>query len=78
VLAEGVEQGEFRGIDIDGCIGGIIQILLGYARLRGVRPDAAIKSAMDQLIGYYAVGLLSREALAARIEAPAGSPAESY
>jgi AcrR family transcriptional regulator len=78
VLAEGVEQGEFRGIDIDGCVGGIVQILLGYARLRGVRPDAAIKSAMDQLIGYYAVGLLSREALAARLEAPPVAAAEGH
>lgn len=73
ILADGVEAGEFRRLDIDGCVGGVIALIHGYIRGRG-HADRAMRVAVSQLMDYYALGLLSREALAARLT---GQTAES-
>lgn len=67
LLAEGVEQGEFRRLDIDGCVGGITSILHGYVRGRHSSPERTIRTASSQLMDYYALGLLSPGALSARL-----------
>jgi AcrR family transcriptional regulator len=67
ILAEGVEHGEFGRLDIDGCISGIIALLHGFVRYGSGRPDGAVRTAISQLMDYYALGLLSREALAERL-----------
>jgi hypothetical protein len=64
ILAEGVEQGEFRKLDIDGCVNGVANLLHGYVRFRRTAPEHLIRPALTQLMDYYAVGLLSHEALA--------------
>jgi AcrR family transcriptional regulator len=64
ILAEGVEQGEFRKLEIDGCVNGVANLLHGYVRFRRTAPEHLIRPALTQLMDYYAVGLLSHEALA--------------
>jgi AcrR family transcriptional regulator len=67
VLAEGVEGGEFRRLDIEGCVTGVVNLLHGYVRVRRTPPDVLMRAALSQLMDYYALGLLSREALAAHL-----------
>lgn len=64
ILAEGVERGEFRKLDIDGCVNGVVNLLHGYVRFRRAAPEHLIRPALSQLMDYYAIGLLSHEALA--------------
>ena len=66
ILADGVEQGDFRGLDMDGCISGMIALLHGFVHGRHAAPERTMRVAVSQLMDYYALGLLSREALAAR------------
>jgi AcrR family transcriptional regulator len=68
ILAGGVEQGEFRRIDIEGCSNGVVNLMHGYVRSRRTPPDHLMRAALSQLMDYYAVGLLSREALAAHLD----------
>lgn len=67
ILADGVEQGEFRRLDIDACVGGVIALIHGYVRGQRVSADRAMRVAVSQLLDYYAIGLLSREVLAAHL-----------
>lgn len=68
ILAGGVERDEFRPLDVEGCAGGIVNLLHGYVRGRRGSPEQAMRAALSQLLDYYAVGLLSHQALAAHLE----------
>lgn len=73
ILASGVEQGEFRRLDIDGCVGGVIAILHGFVRGRHPPVEHARRVALSQLMDYYALGLLSPETLDARLRGSGAS-----
>lgn len=75
ILADGVEGGEFRRLDIDGCVGGVVALIHGYIRGRG-HPERAMRIAVSQLMDYYALGLLSREALAEHLRQRAAEVGE--
>lgn len=66
ILADGVESGMFRRIDIDGCVSGLISLLHGFVRGRRMPADRAQRLAQSQIMDYYALGLLAPEHLARR------------
>lgn len=59
ILADGVEAGDFHRLDIDGCIGGLLSLLLGPVRFRHTAPQSAMRSALAQIMDYYAAGLVA-------------------
>ncbi len=68
ILTEGVEQGEFRRLDIESCAYAISGILHHWVRYRHGQPDLAVRTALTQVMDYYALGMLSRAALRAHLE----------
>ncbi len=71
ILTAGMERGEFRRLEVEACLGGILALLHGFLRYRRTPPEHVARAALGQLMDYYALGLLSREALLAHLDAPA-------
>ncbi len=69
ILTSGMERGEFRRLEVEACLGGILALLHGFLRYRRTPPEHVARAALGQLMDYYALGLLSRQALTARLEA---------
>lgn len=63
ILASGVERGDFRRLDMDGCVGGVIAILHGFVRGHHPPAEHVRRVGLSQLMDYYALGLLSPAAL---------------
>lgn len=63
ILADGVEQREFRKLDIESCGQAIAGILHHWVRFRHGQPELAMRTALTQLMEYYAIGMLSPQAL---------------
>lgn len=73
ILTAGMERGEFRPLETEACLGGILALLHGFLRYRRTPPDHVARVALGQLMDYYALGLLSREALTAHLDALVGA-----
>lgn len=73
ILTAGMERGEFRRLETEACLGGILALLHGFLRYRRTPPEHVGRTALGQLMDYYALGLLSREALTAHLDALAGA-----
>jgi AcrR family transcriptional regulator len=74
ILAEGVARGVFRPLDVPACtlaINGIMHIFIRTAWRYPERYSRA--RAIEQVLGYYAIGLLTSEAAAA-LDQPALAP----
>lgn len=69
ILTAGMERGEFRRLEVEACLGGILALLHGFLRYRRTPPEYVARAALSQLMDYYALGLLSREALIAHLDA---------
>jgi AcrR family transcriptional regulator len=67
ILVEGTARGEFRRLDVDDCMGSITSILIGYLRFHPNPGEDTAEDVIDQLMNYYAVGLLSDAALGERL-----------
>lgn len=69
ILTAGMERGEFRRLEVEACLGGILALLHGFLRYRRTPSEQVARVALGQLMDYYALGLLSREALIAHLDA---------
>lgn len=69
ILRDGEAAGEFRAHDVDNCARAIIGVMHYYIRGSGENAATTIAAAQTQIVDYYAVGLLSAEALRARLQA---------
>lgn len=63
ILVDGMRSGEFRTIHVEECVLGVTSLLNGYVRPWHRPAEQIIRTAIGQLMDYYAVGLLSDEAL---------------
>ncbi len=60
ILRDGEASGELRPHDVDNCARAIIGIMHYYIRGSGLDNAAAIAAGTDQIVSYYAAGLLAR------------------
>jgi len=60
ILRDGERSGELRSLDVDNCARAIIGIMHYYIRGSGLDNTAAIVAGTDQIVSYYAAGLLAR------------------